>query len=617
MNETPDVSVIIVTYNSAHYISFCLDSLSKSKNYDLLDILIVDNDSRDHTADLIKQRFSKVRLLVMDENIGFAAACNYGAEQAKADKLLFLNPDCVLTEDAIAHLLDGVKFANVGMAGPLLIDGSGRILPETARDIPSLKSAFFKLVGNPFGLGDNYYHKISDETFEAPILSGACMIMEKKKFYQIGQFDEAFFMYGEDIDLSFRMKQGGFHNLVIPDAQVIHFKGESTDKSERSYYKHFFKSINIFLRKHGQYYNYKILGPLSKMAIRAMMTVQIIISFLNRIRPVLIDGILILIAIYSVQFLWGYIKSGDVYYYGVHKYANNIFAYTLVWLVALYYNGLYHRDAVEVKDVFKGGLFGGLMLLIIYALLPEKLRFSRMIIVISTLAITAILMLRYYFKSKRVKRNSVIISNNSENDFIRTYSKTNQFPIKDFRSISEKTYSNTELIFDTNSLPISEIVTCMRTYVKSYVYTFWNSKRNEFFSSINPKRRGSHIDIYSHYHLSRSVYKTHKRTFDILFGLVVLLPFLINSVIRMQWKAGKIIHLLKGRITVVGYHLGSADMMGLPPLKPSLIFCYKKDDPVLRQKQAAHDYAANYSILDDVFISLSEFQLLFSSLHTS
>jgi GT2 family glycosyltransferase len=218
-----------------------------SKNF-TTEIIVIDNNSSDGSCQMIKQRFPNVSLIENSLNVGFAKANNQGVSIASGEYLLILNPDTYLAEDTIKNVFDFVSNKNdVGAIGVKLIDGIGNFLPESKRNIPTIKVAALKIAGN----SKSYYanHIDENEISEVDILTGAFLLIKRKVYEVVGGFDEDYFMYGEDIDFSYKLLRHGLQNYYLGNTSIIHYKGESTVK-DISYLKHFYGAMRVFYNKH-------------------------------------------------------------------------------------------------------------------------------------------------------------------------------------------------------------------------------------------------------------------------------------------------------------------------------------------------------------------------------
>jgi len=242
------LSIIILNYNVRYFLELCLKSVHEAiKNVDA-EIIVVDNNSSDNSCDMVKELFPDVKLISNPKNFGFSKGNNIGVAQAKGEYVCFLNPDTVVPEDAFEKLLTFSELKNkLGIMSCRLIDGYGRFLPESKRNIPLPFIAIKKMLG----LSRSYYASNIDEreTARVSILVGAFMLMHKAIYNKVEGFDEDYFMYGEDIDLSYKVLQSDFHNMYFGSATIIHYKGESTLK-DRTYAKRFYGAMQIFYDKH-------------------------------------------------------------------------------------------------------------------------------------------------------------------------------------------------------------------------------------------------------------------------------------------------------------------------------------------------------------------------------
>jgi len=242
------LSVVIVNYNVQYFLELCLKSVQKALVGIDAEVIIVDNNSADNSCNRIKQLFLDVVLIENKENLGFSKANNQGVQSAKGDYICILNPDTVIAEDTFTTLLEFAKSKdNLGIVGCKLIDGAGKFLPESKRNIPVVKIALQKIFGN----SKSYYanHIQENDVAKADVLVGAFMFMKRDVFSAIGGFDEDYFMYGEDIDMSYKALSFGYENYYFGETTIIHYKGESTLK-DAFYAKRFYGSMQIFYKKH-------------------------------------------------------------------------------------------------------------------------------------------------------------------------------------------------------------------------------------------------------------------------------------------------------------------------------------------------------------------------------
>jgi N-acetylglucosaminyl-diphospho-decaprenol L-rhamnosyltransferase len=269
------LSVVIINYNVKYFLEQCLYSVEKALGvggkagqggagsvhgegiYGRGEILVVDNHSSDGSLEYLRDRFPGVQFIANEENIGFSRANNQALGMAKGKYILFLNPDTIVGEDSLSVCMAFLESTpGAGAVGIRMIDGSGRFLKESRRGFPTPWVAFCKLAGltamfprSRWLAGYYLGHLQENETHRAPVLSGAFFMTAREILEKTGGFDEQFFMYAEDIDLSYRIEQAGYRNYYVAGTTILHFKGESTRKDAR-YVKLFYKAMSQFRHKH-------------------------------------------------------------------------------------------------------------------------------------------------------------------------------------------------------------------------------------------------------------------------------------------------------------------------------------------------------------------------------
>jgi len=232
------LSVIIVNYNVKYFLEQALLSVRKASRGLPVEVYVVDNNSVDDSVQMVEEKFPEVHLIQNKHNPGFSIANNQAIRLSKGEYVLLLNPDTVVEEDTFEKCISFMDaHPEAGGLGVRMIDGSGAFLPESKRGFPSPWVAFCKTVGLsrlfPKSRLFNHYHLgylDEMETNEVEVLAGAFMLLRRTTLDKVGLLDEAFFMYGEDIDLSYRIIQGGYKNYYLPETSIIHYKGESTKK---------------------------------------------------------------------------------------------------------------------------------------------------------------------------------------------------------------------------------------------------------------------------------------------------------------------------------------------------------------------------------------------------
>lgn len=295
-----DLSVIIVSYNVKYYLEQCLHSLYKSAgNLIDMEVFVVDNASSDKSVDYLNQQFPQekfpsLRIIENNRNVGFGRANNQAIKEAKGEFILFLNPDTILTEKTLSDCLTFArKHNNLGGLGTMMLRDGGSFAYESRRGLPTPWVSLCKMTGlnslfpksRIFG---KYYMRYLDinQPTEIEIISGAFYLTRKKVLDEVGYFDEDFFMYGEDIDLSYRMILGGYKNFYYP-TPILHYKGESTHKSTFRYVHVFYNAMLIFIKKHFHLYWIGLSIPI-KIAIILRAFLALIGWQLHRLKEFLL-----------------------------------------------------------------------------------------------------------------------------------------------------------------------------------------------------------------------------------------------------------------------------------------------------------------------------------------
>ena len=284
------LSVVIVNYNVKNYVEQCLLSLHKALEGIEAEVLLVDNHSVDGSVEYLREHFDWVRIVASRHNLGFARANNLAIRMSHGEYVLLLNPDTIVAEPTLREALawmDG--HADAGSLGVRMLNACGESARESRRGVPTPMVAFWKMIGlcermpahHRFG---HYYMGYLDWNTPAAIevVSGAFCMLRREALDKVGLLDEDFFMYGEDIDLSYRVLKGGYRNYYLPSL-ILHYKGESTQKSSFRYVHVFYEAMLIFFRKHYSGMSWLISLPI-KAAIYAKATLALFQMQIDRAR---------------------------------------------------------------------------------------------------------------------------------------------------------------------------------------------------------------------------------------------------------------------------------------------------------------------------------------------
>ena len=284
------LSVVIVSYNVSHYLLQCLDSLQRALRGIDGEVIVVDNHSRDNSVALVHQAHPEVKVIENLHNLGFSKANNIALRQAKGEYALLLNPDTIVADNTIRDCIAFLDLhPDAGAAGVMMLNADGTVAPESRRGVPTPLTSFYKLSGlcrmfprSPrFG---RYYlgHLPWQTPQQIDIVSGAFCMLRRSVLDKVGLLDEDYFMYGEDIDLSYRILKQGATNWYLP-YPILHYKGESTQKSSFRYVHVFYQAMLIFFRKHFSHLGLLVTLPI-KTAIWFKALVALVAMLTNRMR---------------------------------------------------------------------------------------------------------------------------------------------------------------------------------------------------------------------------------------------------------------------------------------------------------------------------------------------
>jgi GT2 family glycosyltransferase len=382
-NHQYTISVIIVNYNVEFFLEQCLNAVQKAVKNISAEVYVVDNNSIDGSVEMVQQKFPNVNLIANKDNKGFSSANNQAIELSNAKYVLLLNPDTVIEEDTLEKVVDFMdKHPESGGLGVRMLDGKGNFLPESKRGLPTPAVAFYKIFGLsrlfPRSKTFAQYHAghISEfTTSEIDILSGAFMLMRSEALEKVGLLDETFFMYGEDIDLSYRILKGGYKNYYFADTRIIHYKGESTKKSSVNYVFVFYRAMVIFAQKHFSQSNAKTFSFLINAAIYFRASLAIASRFVKKSFLYAVDYAVLLVIMYVLRNLW--VQENIEFPNTLVQWAFPL--YTWIWVTSNLITGTYDFPFRFLK-MFKGTLLGTLIILVMYALFPNSWQFSRLFI---------------------------------------------------------------------------------------------------------------------------------------------------------------------------------------------------------------------------------------------
>lgn len=638
------LSVVIVNYNVKHFIEQCLYSVIKASKGLTSEIFVVDNNSVDGSVELIKEKFPQVKLIVNESNKGFSVANNQAIKLAKGDYVLLLNPDTVVQEDTFTktlHFMD--NHPEAGGLGVKMLDGQGNFAPESKRGLPTPMVAFYKMFGfsklfpNSKRFGKYHLSYLpKDKINQIDIISGAFMLMRKSVLDTIGLLDETFFMYGEDIDLSYRITKAGYKNYYFPDTQIIHYKGESTKRSSINYVIIFYKAMVIFSKKHFSGSNAFWFNTLINLAIFLKATLALLYRFFKSFTLPLLDFTITTIGLFAIKNIYQQ-KTGlqeDIYSENLINIAFPLYAIT--WISMIFLNGGYDKP-IKLLKIITGILFGTVFILIGYSLLPESLRFSRAFIIFGTLwsllffISTRLLFHILKFKSynlteNKTKRIAIIGKEEEFNRVINLLKQTNVKPsflgfidaghhlfnnshyIGNIHQIDEiiKVHTINEIIFCAKDISSQSIINNMLTLVSSGVD--FKIAPPESLSIIGSNHIDTAGDLYviETNSISKANNKRNKRLLDIIvsFLAILLSPILFFLQEKKSRYFSNSFKVLVGFYSWVGYDNNSDKT--LPKIKNSVfsptMLLEKNNLNQHKIKITNLQYAKNYQLEKDLVI---------------
>lgn len=643
------LSVIIVNYNVKNFLQQLLQSLFKSVVRFDYEIIVVDNNSVDGSVAMLENYYKdKIKIIVNKDNLGFSKANNMGIKASEGAYILLLNPDTLVMEDTLQKMVDFMESnTNTGAVGVKMLDGEGKFLPESKRGFPTPKVALYKMLGLskifPKSKKFGQYHLgflNSDEIHEVDVLSGACMMIRRDVLEQVGLLDEDYFMYGEDIDLSYQIKKAGYKNYYFPKTNIVHFKGESTKKGSLNYVKMFYQAMLIFYDKNLSHDQNKLLIYLIKGGIYLKAFTAGMFRLVKSITLPIADTLFIFTGLLAIKELWAkFIKADENITYFPEYFLVNFSLYTLIWLISVYLSGGYDYP-LRKRNVITGVLWGSLIIAAIYGFLPLEYRFSRGMIIAGTVWSILVLLTLRWFKyvlmgeASRYWKNVekyIVVGNEAAvckiNDFFDKIGIKRNFigfvfseSCKSDKYLGKNSqmaeivriHQPDEIVFASGEIEYQEIIQMMSQLNGTVKFKIAPEGMDSIIGSHSKNTNGDFYTLEVGFNLAQPSHRRKKRILDIGVSLIFLILspilFLIQKYKTSFYK--NIFQVLMRNKTWVGYQ--NPVSSNLPKIKPGVIAVrYNLNEANTEWvKNLNLTYAKEYSILNDVIMLINNLNRL-------
>lgn len=604
------LSIVIVNYNVEHFLHQCLRSVYRAIGEMDAEVWVVDNHSADGSVEMVRKAYPDVKLIANHDNPGYAKANNQAMRQSLGEYILLLNPDTILSEENLSKSIS-IMDSNpqVGSMGCRMIDGTGEYLPESKRGLPTPWVAFYKIFGlaNIFPRSSKYAryylgHLSDRENQIVDVHCGAWMLMRKEALDKAGLLDETFFMYGEDIDLSYRIQKAGYENRYFAEAPIIHYKGESTKKGSLNYVYVFYQAMIIFAKKHFTKDYARAFSFLIRLGIYFRASMSIVKRLIKTLAMPLLDFGVIYAGLLYLTYYWEhnhrFIEGG--HYPDLYK---ELFLplYAWLWIASLRMTGAY-RIPIRINRIFAGIALGSILILVGYSLSPEELRFSRAIIILGTAwTFAGVILVRAglnWFPGfgrklfKNPQRRIALIDVKDRRAELRKMMESDQLihhiewmDIGDIQRKSEL-FDLQEIVFAADSYSYTEIIRQMdlmhAAHLKFRIAYFdmgWVIGSDSIHD--NGQVEGS-----SRWSILRPDAVRKKRLLDVIIGLISILFAPIGLLNKgMRQITAHSFQLILGKKTLVGYYPDVSSKA--PAMKASILSCGPDSEEITDEEKIA------------------------------
>jgi len=562
------------------------------------EVWLVDNASSDDSIEYISSKFSWVKLIANKKNVGFAKANNQALFRCGSKYVLFLNPDTILPEDCLTKCLAFME-ANeqAGAMGIRMIDGSGAFLPESKRSFPSALTSFYKLAGlsklfpssrtfSKYSLAYLDQHK----NHEVDVLAGAFLLARRNILLELQGFDEAFFMYGEDIDLSYRIQKAGYKNYYFSESTIIHFKGESTRKGSLNYVKMFYEAMSIFVKKHYSGTSAQIFAFFIHIAIILRAGLSAALRFVSGIGIPVIDAILIYCAfLLANHFLVEIVPHGK-------DFTNSAFyisiaGFTLVFLATAAISGIYDNKYKRLNAAYCT-LFSLFVILTVNSFLPKRLYFSVAVMLVGGIAsLLFILFFRWLLHKCKVvddeeefkkPQQTIVVATEKEATGIRSLfahagieeriigriapdaQKQDAIGSPEELKAIVATLAAKEVIFCQGYLSNNTIIKLVQELPPNISIRFHAVGTNSIVGSDSKNTAGEFVSTQTHFQINEPYQRRMKRITDVSIATFLLITFPVHLVFIGINFFSQSVKVLIGKKTWISYAYHHKSLPALP-----------------------------------------------------
>ena len=645
------LSIIIVNYNVKHFLEQCLYSVLKAAEHiGSVEVFVVDNNSSDNSMKYLLPKFPTVTFIENKENLGFSKANNVALKQCKGEYVLFLNPDTIVTEDCFSTCLNFFKEHNdCASIGVRMLDGTGKFLPESKRSFPSPLTSFYKLVGlaflfpksrifNQYALGyldENKHHEVD-------VLAGAFLMVSKAVIDKVGSFDETFFMYGEDVDLSFRLQQSGLKNYYLGELPIIHFKGESTKRGSLNYVKMFYNAMSIFVSKHYGGSKARVFAMVINCAIWLRAFLSATKRLLSNLFMPLFDLMVLNLVVFITERSWiAIVRHGESFNNFFVGYAAPFFSVTFIlvaWVSGIYDNLYKPSKAITALTI------ATMAEMTLYSLLPDDIRFSRGVFLLAGIFSTIIItFLRGLFiknkwidvtnENDRMQQTIIIGAKNEYDEVMAIYEHAGltervlgRIAIEEKDTVAAighlsqldlllNTYEIKEVVFCEGELTNKRIIDIIQHSKHTINFRFHAVNSKSIVGSDNKTTAGESLTADGYYNLFQPYYRRTKRMVDIFIAsfMLFIFPLLFLFIKKPIEGIKNMFKVLVGKKTWVGYTLSEKN---LPSLRAGILTVYglpvSEEHPLANEALYKLDnlYAREYDWWRDIQLIFKSFRKL-------